>query len=35
MIRIMAGDLGDPRVIELLQFHFKAARAQTAPGSSR
>jgi putative acetyltransferase len=34
MIQIIAGDLSDPRVIELLQFHFKAARAQTAPGSA-
>jgi putative acetyltransferase len=28
------GDFGDPRVIELLQFHLNAARAQTAAGSA-
>jgi putative acetyltransferase len=34
VIQIIAGDLSDPPVIELLQFHFKSARAQTAPGSA-
>ena len=33
-MQITAGDLGDPRVIELLRFHLTNARAQTAPGSA-
>ena len=32
-MRIIDGDLGDPRVIELLRTHLHNARAQTAPGS--
>jgi putative acetyltransferase len=34
MMRIVPGDLGDPRVIDLLQIHLKRARAETAPGSA-
>jgi putative acetyltransferase len=34
MMRIIPGDLGDPRVIELLDFHLTSARAQTALGSA-
>ena len=34
MMRIVPGDLGDPRVIDLLQIHLKCARAETAPGSA-
>ena len=34
MIRIVAGDIADPRVIELLQTHLERARAETAPGSA-
>ena len=34
MMRIVTGDLGDPRVIDLLQIHLKRARAETAPGSA-
>lgn len=34
MIRITPGGLDDERVVELLQFHFTTARAQTAPGSA-
>ena len=34
MVRIIAGDLDDPRVIELLRTHVTLARAQTAPGSA-
>lgn len=33
-MRIVRGDLGDPRVIELLQHHATTAAAQTAPGSA-
>jgi putative acetyltransferase len=33
-MRIVDGDLGDPRVIDLLRFHVASARAQTAPGSA-
>jgi putative acetyltransferase len=33
MMQIIAGDLGDPRVVELIQLHLKASRAQTPPGS--
>ncbi len=34
MMRIIEGDLNDPRVIDLLQIHLTSARAQTAPGSA-
>jgi putative acetyltransferase len=34
MMRIIDGDLNDPRVIDLLQTHVTSARAQTAPGSA-
>jgi putative acetyltransferase len=34
MLRIMPGDLNDPRVVELLHVHLTSARAQTAPGSA-
>jgi putative acetyltransferase len=34
MMRIIPGDLGDPRVIELLDIHLTSARAQTALGSA-
>ncbi len=34
MFQITRGDLGDPRVIELLRAHLASARAQTAPGSA-
>ncbi len=34
MFQITLGDLGDPRVVELLRYHFTSARAQTAPGSA-
>ena len=33
-MRIVPGDLGDPRVIELLALHLATARAATAPGSA-
>ncbi|WNG21890.1 GNAT family N-acetyltransferase [Cystobacter fuscus] len=33
-MRIIPGDLGDPRVIELLHIHHTRARAETAPGSA-
>ena len=33
-MRIIEGDLGDRRVIDLLQIHVTSARAQTAPGSA-
>ena len=33
-MRIVRGDFGDPRVIELLQHHVTTAVAQTAPGSA-
>lgn len=33
-MRIIDGDLNDPRVIDLLQIHATNARAQTAPGSA-
>jgi putative acetyltransferase len=32
-MRIVQGNLGDPRVIELVQIHLTNAQAQTAPGS--
>src|SRR5262245_55636376 len=34
MMRIIQGDLSDPRVTDLLQIHLTSARAQTAPGSA-
>lgn len=34
MMRIVPGQLDDPRVIALLNIHFTTARAQTAPGSA-
>jgi len=34
MMRIVSGDLSDPRVTDLLRTHFTTARAQTAPGSA-
>lgn len=34
MMRIVEGDLSDPRVIALLEIHVTNARAQTAPGSA-
>jgi len=34
MIRIIDGDLSDPRVVELLQIHVTMARANSMPGSS-
>jgi putative acetyltransferase len=34
MIRITAGDFGDPRVVELLEVHLVGSRAETAPGSA-
>lgn len=33
-MQIKPDTLDDPRVIELLRFHFESARAQTAPGSA-
>src|SRR3954454_22380721 len=33
-MQIRTGDTFDPRVIELLDHHVAAARAQTAPGSA-
>jgi putative acetyltransferase len=33
-MRIIKGDLSDPRVLELLHIHLTTARAQTAPGSA-
>src|ERR1700730_7002271 len=34
MMRIVQGDLGDLRVIDLLHIHVTSARAETAPGSA-
>lgn len=34
MMRIIAGGLDNPRVIDLLRFHVDSASAHTAPGSS-
>jgi putative acetyltransferase len=34
MMRIIPGDLDDPRVASLLRTHLESARAQTAPGSA-
>ena len=33
-MRIIDGDLSDPRVLDLLRIHLTNARAQTAPGSA-
>jgi putative acetyltransferase len=33
-MQIIAGDLSDPRVIDLLHTHLTRARAETAPGSA-
>ena len=34
MMRIVEGDLGDPRVVDLLHIHVTSARAETASGSA-
>jgi putative acetyltransferase len=34
MLRIVEGDLRDPRVVDLLRLHLISARAETAPGSA-
>ncbi len=34
MFRITAGDLSDPRVVDLLRIHVTSARAQTGRGSA-
>jgi putative acetyltransferase len=34
MLRILQGDLSDPRVVDLLHLHLTSARAATAPGSA-
>jgi putative acetyltransferase len=34
MIRIVQGDLSDPRVVDLLHLHLTTARVETAPGSA-
>lgn len=34
MFKIVAADLGDPRVIAMLHLHVTRARAETAPGSA-
>src|SRR5262249_26109775 len=34
MLRIIAGGLDDPPVVQLLNLHLATARAQTAPGSA-
>jgi putative acetyltransferase len=34
MMRIIPGDVSDPRVVALLHIHLTRARAQTAPGSA-
>jgi putative acetyltransferase len=33
-MRIVPGDLDDPRVVDLLRVHLTSARAETAPGSA-
>jgi putative acetyltransferase len=33
-MRIVEGDLRDPRVVDLLHIHLTSARAETAPGSA-
>jgi putative acetyltransferase len=34
VMKITLGDLTDPRVVDLLQYHVTSARAHTAPGSA-
>jgi putative acetyltransferase len=34
MMRIIQGDVSDPRVVDLLRIHLTSARAETAPGSA-
>jgi putative acetyltransferase len=34
MLRIIQGDLRDPRVVDLVHCHLTRARAETAPGSA-
>jgi putative acetyltransferase len=34
IMNITLGDLADPRVVDLLEYHLTSARAQTAPGSA-
>jgi putative acetyltransferase len=34
MMNIVPGNLGDPRVVALLQIHLTRSRAETAPGSA-
>ncbi len=34
MMKIVAGDLADPRIIALLRIHVDSARAATAPGGA-
>ena len=34
MLRLLQGDLSDPRVVDLLRLHLTSARAATAPGSA-
>lgn len=34
MLRVILGDLRDPRVVNLVHCHFSRARAETAPGSA-
>jgi putative acetyltransferase len=33
MLRIIPGDLNDPRIVELIRTHVVSARSQTSPGS--
>ncbi len=33
-MQIRTGDIHDPRVVELLDYHYRTARAETAPGSA-
>ena len=34
VMKITLGDLTDPRVVDLLQYHLMSARAHTSPGSA-
>ena len=34
-MRVVPGDLDDPRVVALLEYHVRTAREATAPGSAR
>jgi len=34
IMNITLGDLADPRVVDLLEYHLTSARAHTAPGSA-